>query len=149
MCMALYLASDRPLPLIEQREIPKDALSSPARPREAQRFHTALLRPEQEVVRSHFSLPHVLYAGSYEGCGCGFNFGRDQDAEDDEGHLIAARESVAELARYVQDSRVREIYSCWFDDESKPTALERTVTLDALTSQEFFFREQELVRIDL
>src|SRR5688572_14621997 len=62
MCMALYLASDRPLPLIEQREIPKDALSSPTWPREAQRFHTALLRPEQEVVRSHFSLPHILYA---------------------------------------------------------------------------------------
>ena len=148
--MALYIASDRPLPLIEQRETSKDAMSSPTWPGEAQRFHTAQLRPEQEAVRAHFSLPHVLYAGSYEGCGCGFNFGREYpDVEDDEGHLIAARESVAELARYVRDSGVREIYSCWFDDEAKPTAKERAVTPDILTSQEFFFAERELVRVDL
>ena len=149
MCMAIYIASDRLLPVIEQREIPKDAMSSPTWPREAQRFHTAPLHSEQEAVRSHFSLPHVLYAGSYEGCGCGFNFGREYpDAEDDEGQLAAARESVAELVRYVRDSGVREIYSCWFDDETKPTAHERTITLETLASQAFFFREQELLRID-
>lgn len=123
-------------------------MSSPLWPREAQRFHTAPLRPEQEAVRSHFSLPHVLYAGSYEGCGCGFNFGREYpEAEDDEEHLIAARESVAELVRYVRNSGVREIYSCWFDDEVKPTTHERALTPDTLALPDFFFCEQELVRI--
>lgn len=76
MCMAIYIASNDPLPIIQQREYSKDAFSSPTWPREAQRFHTATLRKEQEIVRTHFHYPHVLYAGSYEGCGCGFSYGR-------------------------------------------------------------------------
>ncbi len=149
MCMALYIASDRPLPLTKQPEYPKDCTSSPTWPREAQRFHTATLQEKQEAVRFHFGYPHVLYAGSYEGCGCGFNYGREYpEAEDDAEHLTAARESVAELVRYVRDSGVREIYSCWFDDEGKPTARERTVAPEALASPDFVFGEQELLRID-
>lgn len=150
MCLALHIASDQPLPLIAQREITEDQWSSPTWPREAQRFHTAQLRPAQEVVRSHFRVPHVLYAGSYEGCGCGFNFGRQYPGlENDEDHLTASRESVAELARCVREARVREIYACWFGDESEPTADERVLTPEALASPEFFFREQELLRIEL
>ena len=149
MCMVLYIASDRPLPLTKQPEYPKDCTSSPTWPREAQRFHTATLQPKQEAVRSHFSHPHVSYAGSYEGCGCGFNYGREYpEAEDDAEHLTAAHESVAELVRYVRDSGVREIYSCWFDDETKPTVRERTVTPEMLASPDFVFGEQELLRID-
>jgi hypothetical protein len=91
----------------------------------------------------------VVYAGSYEGCGCGFNFGREYpDVEDDAEHSTAARESVAELVRFVRESRVREIFSCEFDDESKPTVQERTVTPDRLASPDFFFRERELLKID-
>jgi hypothetical protein len=149
MCMAVYIASDRPLPLTKQPEYPKDCISSPTWPMEAQRFHTAELRPAQEAVRSHFQFPHVLYAGSYEGCGCGFNFGREYPSdEDDPKHLTVARESVADLIRYVRESGVRQIYSCWFDDEAKPTAHERTVKPEALAAQDFFFREQELLSID-
>lgn len=97
----------------------------------------------------HFSHPHVLYAGSYEGCGCGFNYGREYpEAEDDAENLIAARESAAELVRYVREARVLELYSCWFDDEAKPTAHQRTVTPETLASPDFIFGEQELLRID-
>jgi hypothetical protein len=101
-------------------------------------------------VRSHFSHPHVLYAGSYEGCGCGFNYGRQYpEAEDDTEHLRAARESVTELVRYVRDSRVREIYCCWFDDESKPMVQQRTVKSELLASPDLVFGERELLVIDL
>ena len=149
MCKALYIASDKSLPLTKQPEYPKGCTLSPTWPREAQRFHTATLKPKQEAVRSHFSYPHVLYAGSYEGCGCGFNYGREYpQSENDSEHLTAARESVAELARYVRDSRVREIYSCWFDDEAKPIVRKRTVTPEMLASLEFIFEEQELLTID-
>ncbi len=147
--MALYLASDRSLPLTKQPVYPKDCTSSPTWPKEAQRFHTAKLQPTQESVRSHFSHPHVLYAGSYEGCGCGFNYGREYpEVEADAEHLTAARESVAEFVRYVRDSSVREIYSCWFDDETKPTVRERSVTPETLALPDFVFGEQELLRID-
>jgi hypothetical protein len=43
---------------------------------------------------------------------------------------------------------VREIYSCWFDDEAKPTVRERTVTPEMLASPYFVFGERELLRID-
>jgi hypothetical protein len=148
MCRALFLVSDRPLPLIPQREYSQTAMSSPTWPREAQRFHTAELRQEQEVVRSQLSHPHVLYAGSYEGCGCGFNFGREYpDLDEDAEHLIAARESVAELVRYVREAGVREIYCCWFGDEAKPAVHRRAIRPEELGSQGFFFREQELITI--
>jgi len=138
------------LPVTKQPEYRKDAVSSPTWPREAQRFYTATLNTTQEAVRSHFSYPQVLYAGSYEGCGCGFNYGREYpEAEDDAEHLTAARESVAELVRYVRASRVQEIYSCWSDDEAKPTVHQRTVTPEMLASPDFIFREQELLRIEL
>jgi hypothetical protein len=149
MCMALYIASDKPLPLTKQPEYAKGCTSSPTWPREAPRFHTATLQPNQEAVRLHFSHPHILYAGSYEGCSCGFNYGREYPAvEDDAEHLKAARESVAELVRYVRDSGVREVYSCCFDDEAKPTVRERSVTPDSLASPDFVFGEQELLKID-
>jgi len=149
MCLALYLASDHSLPIIPRRESPKDAMSSLTWPREAQRFHTAALGSPQEAVLPQLSRKHVLYAGSYEGCGCGFNFGRQYpDAADDAEYLTAARESVAELVQYVRDSRVQEIYSCWFDDETKPAVHQRAVTPEMLSSPDFFFRELELLKID-
>lgn len=148
MCLALYLAADRSLPLIPQREYPKDVMSSPTWPQESQRFQTAALRPEQDSVRTHFSHAHVRYAGSYEGCGCGFNFARQYpDFEDDLKHLAVARESVAELLRYVVEYQVREIYVCWFGDEAKPTVHHRTITPNELIVPDFFFREQELLEI--
>lgn len=148
MCIALYIASDRPLPLTPQPVSVAEGTSSPTWPQEAQRFHTATLQPAQEAVRSHFNHPHVLYVGSYEGCGCGFNYGREcPDVEVDAAHLTAARESVAELVRYVQYSGVREIYSCQFDDEAKPVTRRRTVTLQLLASPDFVFGDRELLTV--
>ena len=149
MCLALYIASDHPLPVVQQREIPKDAIHSPTWPSEAQRFYTAILTPEEEVVRSHFSHTYVLYAGSYEGCSCGFNFGREYpEHETDEDDLTAARESVAELVRYVRESKVQEIYSCWFDDEARTTVHQHTITPETLAAPGFIFEKQELLKID-
>ena len=149
MCLALYLASDGPLPIIERRSISKDAVDSPTWPREAQRFHTAALLERQKAVLSKFSHGHVLSAGSYEGCGCGFNYGREYpDHETKEHELVAARESVAELVRYVHELKVKQIYSCWCDDEAHPTLSQRTVNAAELAGADFVFQQQELLTID-
>lgn len=65
-----------------------------------------------------------------------------------ESHLTAARESLVELVRYVRESRVQEIYSCWFDDEAQPTVHQRTITPEVLASPDFVFQQQELLRIN-
>lgn len=149
MCLALYIASDCPLPDLKVREYAQDVMSSPTWPREAQRFHTAALNEDQEVVRTHFDYAHVLYAGSYEGCGCGFNFGRQYpDLETDPEYFIASRESLAQLVQYVRESGVKEIYACWGGDEGVSTVHQRVVPPDTLASPDFFFREQELLKIE-
>lgn len=146
--MMLYMGSSKPLPIVRAWDVPKEVYSSPTWPREAQRFHTKALEQSEEIVRSHFSLPHIVYAGSYEGCGCGFSYGREfEESEDDLDHLTAARESVAELVRYIQDSKAGEIYSCWSDDLGKPTVYERAVTPRMIAAYDFVFRERELLKI--
>src|SRR4051812_45959015 len=62
MCMVVYIASDYPLPTSSWDE---------ARPR----FHVTELSERDEPVRRQFSKPCAYYAGSHEGCGCGFQYG--------------------------------------------------------------------------
>ena len=85
-------------------------------------------------MRAKFDLPHVVFAGSYEGCSCGFDLGGDSPEEEaeSEDHAVAARESVAELRRYVAENRVLQLYTCWFDDEAEPHSSLATIALDDL-----------------
>src|SRR6266446_6699287 len=107
MCMLVYLASVRPLPLI-----PWDA-AQPA-------FHVTELPEERDAVRGQFTLSYAYYAGSHEGCGCGFQYGEyeldDPDA-DELAELERNKRSRARLAEYLQSSLatvpVVELYACW------------------------------------
>jgi hypothetical protein len=149
MCRALYLASDHPLPIIPLRQTLPDVMFSSTWPVEAQRFHTAELDEAQMCVKKNLSCTYVLNSGSYEGCACGFNQGREYpEVEYDPEELKAAKDSIEELSRYVRETNVLEIYACWIDDESKPVVYHRTVTPDDLASPDFFFRDRELLRID-
>lgn len=136
--MVGYIASGDPLPLISWRP------DSPA-------FNvTELAEQEQSVVR-HFSLPLVRQAGSHTNCGCGFNEGCEHPQIHDDS--VAARadslESSSQLARYVREHRVEQIYSCWSGDESELKEFERHIKPDDLVAPGFFFRERELLHIDL
>lgn len=61
MCYALFIAADRPLDLLEV----DDAV-------DAEVFHLEEPQPQHAVVQSHLSKPHVYYAASWQGCGCGW-----------------------------------------------------------------------------
>ena len=137
MCLALYLGAERPLPLLPYPELPAGALDSPTWPLEAMRFHTAALHPEQEIVRRHFSVPHVVYAGSYEGCGCGFQYGREYPEDQTcERHLLVAAESLAALAEYLRRRRVRELFSGWHGEEAELLGRVRGVTVEELIASD-------------
>jgi hypothetical protein len=64
MCLALYIASFKPLPLI-----PWD----PSKPT----FHVVPLSEQMEAVRKLLPYPHIYYVGSHEGCSCAFNYEHD------------------------------------------------------------------------
>ena len=127
MCMLIYIASSWP--------------------RDTPRFHTAEPQPKQEPVRPHLSRPHVFYAGSYEYCGCGFNFARayPKPADDPE-HWIAAGEPAAKLVRYVRETSDRDL-QLPVGDEAMPSAYRLTFMPPARPSKKFFFLEQELLSI--
>ena len=135
MCLVVYIAAPAPLPLI-----PWDQ-NAPA-------FNVTDLTATEEPVRRHFTQPHVQQAGSHTGCGCGFNEGRQYAGYDgaDEQRATAIQSS-SQLARYLVDHRVSQVYSCWSGDESEPQASVRTITIDALLEPDFYFRERELLVI--
>ena len=72
MCYALYLAGDSPLPEIAKQDFSQ---LGPDRPDWASCpvFSVECLGPGAEPVRAKFGERFVRYAGSYGGCGCGFN----------------------------------------------------------------------------
>ena len=149
MCLALFLGSNRALPVVPLQRPDELSAERDAWKHLAQRFHTALLTDKERSVRSHFSKTYVLYAGSYEGCACGFNFQREYppDVDDDQDEAIAAQESVSALTQYVLDSGVEEIYACWWDEYDKPTLIIRDINPAGLEARDFHFRLQELLSV--
>jgi hypothetical protein len=61
MCLALYIAASKPLPVI-----PWDA-KKPA-------FHVVPLPENMQDVGKLLPYPHIYYVGSHEGCSCAFNY---------------------------------------------------------------------------
>jgi hypothetical protein len=135
--MVAYIASHSSLPLIPFQE------SAPA-------FNVTELTESERIVLSHLALPYVRQAGSHTSCGCGFNEGRQYPEvhERPDAERAAALESSAQLARYVREHAVKQIYSCWSGDEGEPQQSVRHITPEDLVAEDFFFRERELLIID-
>ncbi|HEY1790900.1 MAG TPA: hypothetical protein VGJ73_22320 [Verrucomicrobiae bacterium] len=134
--MVAYIASKQPLPLIPWQE-------------DAPGFNVKELAESEERVRRHFALPHIRYAGSHTGCGCGFNEGREYpDYNDPAKARVDALKSSALLADYIREHHVEQVYSCWSGDESAPKEFERHITPNELLAEDLFFRERELLIID-
>jgi hypothetical protein len=135
--MVVYISSRSPLPLIPWQQ-------------DAPAFNVTELTAHEEPVRRLLSLPLVRQAGSHTSCGCGFNEGREHPEvyDDPAAERADAVRSSSQLARYVREHHVEQIYSCWSGDEGEPQAFERRVTPDALVAEDFFFRERELLIVD-
>ena len=131
MCMAVYLAASTALPLV-----PWDA--------ERPGFHTAPLAADDKAVRGQFSRPHVVYAGSHEGCGCGFDYGQ-WDGEDPE-EAAAARATVGALRAYVcrvlEAGEPVELYACWEGAQAEAPARRVALTPDDLGGPSFCFEQR-------
>jgi len=135
MCLAVYLASDKPLPLISwSREKPS--------------FYVEKLTSAEESVKTQFEIPHIYYLGSHEGCGCGFfKTGQDWDVLG----RSQAQENYTQLVSYLkqvqfQDSR-NQIYVCWQGDENTEPEFRKQVDLQQLMDKNFEFKEGTLYEI--
>ena len=133
MCMAVYIAADEPLAIVPWNE------DHPA-------FYLASVDPSDSPVLVQFTKPHVAYAGSHEGCGCGFQYGEYPEfREPDE--AVARRASLDQFAAYLAAETTRigpiELYACWEGDQAAPVEHRRALTPVDLRSEDFFFLQKE------
>lgn len=61
MCLALYIAASKPLPVVAW---------NPKKPA----FHVIPLPESMQDVRKLLPYPHIYYVCSHEGCSCAFNY---------------------------------------------------------------------------
>lgn len=135
MCMMLYLASEKPLPLVTwDKENPK--------------FHVKELDEQAKVVRKQFSQTHVYYLGSHQGCGCGFSYGQYDYGEAEE---RAAHESVRRLSEYLSQAihiaGPLELYSCWDGDQEAEPEFQESITPKEIGGEAFWFQERQFTKI--
>lgn len=134
MCIAVYIAADQPLALVPWDE------TQPA-------FYLASVDPSDSPVLTKFTKAHVAYAGSHEGCGCGFQCGEyPESREPEEG--LARRASLDQFAAYLSHELTRvgpiELYACWEGDQAAPVEHRRALTPMDLRTERFFFLQKEL-----
>lgn len=105
--MAIYLASPARLPLVTWNE-------------ERPAFYVEEAAPDHPV-RRQFRWPNVYYAGSHEGCGCGFAYGQMPDALQEPVDEAQRRGSLEALRKYIGDaSRFGPIqfFACWEGEQT-------------------------------
>ena len=139
MCKALYLASDRPLPESTWDE------QNPG-------FYVEALPTSDAAVRRHFSKPHVYYAGSHEGCGCGFGYGDFGGPALDESDALGRR-SLEQLFTFLraqsQTAGPVEMYYCWEGDEDRAAKAAATVDLSTFRLPDDTYYLPERTKIDV
>ena len=134
MCLAVYIASS-----IEIGERAWDN-ANPA-------FYLEPVR-EREKVRNQFSLPFVYYAGSHEGCGCGF-LKEGEQGED----LVACQLNYRKLSECVLEALSNgariEIFSCWEGDQAESADSTQTLSAHQLNRPEFEFQEKHFLTVTI
>jgi hypothetical protein len=143
MCLLVWMASARPLPPV--------TLASPQQPHPVDGYARVEAVDADAPVRARFTLPHVSYVGSHEGCGCGYNSGDltwqgfqrvDEVAPlvgamgaDERAAFTDAQRSRERLRALVEDAAAWgdvEVFGCWSGDEG-----DEAVRVEAVASSWF------------
>ena len=133
MCLVLYLGSDKQRPLIGwDAAVP--------------RFHVKDADTDAKKVSTHFRKRRAYYVGSDNGCGCGFRQ-EHEEMNDDAEQLASKTDNQKLLHEYVNkclcDENSIELYSCWSGDEDLPMEFDRTIGVDELIDDGFWFAERQ------
>jgi hypothetical protein len=136
MCMMVYIAADRALPLIEWKE-------------NVTPFCVTELSDDETVVKKQFTKPFIVYAGAFTGCSCGFSYDAtpiedEEDARDD----ALSRESVRCLSEYLSNAVKTgpvEIFACWAGDDEDEPEERLAVTPTYFGGEQFEFKEKQFL----
>ena len=135
MCMTVFVAADHPLPLRPWHKDHPD-------------FHVIAVADNEKWVKGVFSVPHARYAGTYEGCGCAFNVGREYpESEYEQPELVAGDESRKKLYEYITSNRVQEMFVNYEENAARSVASRRKIVAEDILNKDFVFSEGELLSI--
>ena len=147
--MVYYIAGEETLPLIPPQkwdgiDTAADGWQSKVVP-----FSVEALDDSNKMVGEKFAEECVRYAGSFEGCGCGFRASVfiDEDAGPPGDHELAGRSSREHLHQYVLKHRVSSLYVCWSGDEAQPAKNIAILDPNRIIDFTFAFEERCLYRI--
>lgn len=150
MCLVLYIGSDADCPLLEPQDFSVIDHNDPTWPSKVVHFSVQEIAGDEKVVSKHFDTKLVRYAGSFEGCGCGFNASYalewdDPPVEDD--HFLAGKESRRLLREYIERNQIRQVYACWNGDEGINTESNLDIKPEQITDPNFQIPQRILLRI--
>ena len=133
MCLAIYIASNKPLPLVEWNE-------------KQPKFHVMAVTKEDGNIEKQFKNTNIAYAGSHEGCGCGFF------KEGEEGQELNVRQANYDALGYYLSSLMLggseiEIFACWEGDQGEEADFREKISLKELAEPEFQFKEKAYYEI--
>ncbi|MCL4264438.1 MAG: hypothetical protein KJ069_14535 [Anaerolineae bacterium] len=133
----IYISADQPLDLISW---------NPKKPA----FHVTEINKSEVSVRQQFHQTYVYYAGSHEGCGCGFQYGEYPEFEDEDRQLKRASLDAfaAYLTRQLKRVKLIELFACWDGDQSATPEHYHRLSPEALEAEGFFFQEKEFLQIE-
>jgi hypothetical protein len=133
MCLAVYIGSS--LPLEEGSWDKKN-----------QKFYLERAA-EAEPPGRHFSGKFVYYAGSHEGCGCGFS----KDGEPPE-ELIKCQENYDALARVLEEALEKgaklQLFTCWEGDQAEEPESVQSITPQRVREPAYELQELELRHVE-
>lgn len=132
MCLAVYVASHAALAESEWNE-------------DAPAFYLERV-PESEGVRKQFRYKYVYYAGSHEGCGCGFSKeGRDvQELEQCQQNYLSL---AGVLAKAATVGTKLQIFTCWEGEQTVKPKATGVVTVEQLVEPEFELQQLSLLEV--
>ena len=131
MCLTVYLATDRALPLVAWSQ-------------ESPGFNVEPLRDPADPVRRQLNLPTLYNLGSHTFCGCGFL----RDGAEDDADVQASREALVAYASDAVRSGPVELYVCWNGDAEDPCVQRLVLTPSDLLGREDWLEEGTHVRLE-
>ena len=132
MCLAVYIGSE-----IELKEN--------AWNKNEPNFYIEAV-PSANNVRKQFSTTHVYYAGSHEGCGCGF-FKEAREPEEFENVQENYKNLALTIKNAVEAGRKIQLFSCWEDDQAKQPEIKVSIGLSEIVNPEFEFKELNFLNV--
>lgn len=134
MCVMVYLASAKPLSLVAWEE------GSPG-------FNVTSLAADEGRVAAQFTHQCLVYAGSHEGCGCGFQYAQWPAESYSAEELALSRRSLSAFADFLDAELTRvdaiELFVCWDGDQEEPPEHFRQIRPKDLRKPDFLFLERE------